>query len=193
MSERDSPSTQMPRHDLPEPGDPRYRDTLPENVMGQHHAVTGSARGIGSVGFDDPGAFDVGAGEAADDAGTSDLSEPRSFAPTDGAHDAASGPLETGAEFRTDAERVDRDPGDAVDRLSPENARPEGAEAAATERWARERLALGADDAETGNEQSDARRLHGQAASAVDADDAPALDETRGNDSYGSLNNSDGL
>lgn len=191
MSERDSPSNQIPRHDLPTPDDPRAAEVRPENVMGEHHAITGSARGIGSVGFDEVGAFDVGAGDAADDAGTSDRSEPRSFAPR-GAHDASSGPLETGEDFRTDAEVAERDPGDGAYRLSPENARPEGDEAAGAERWAREVLGR-APDENTGNEQSDARRMHGEAASARDADDAPHLQDLRAAKRYGSLNSSDGL
>lgn len=189
MTERDSPSNQIPRHEMPAPDDPRADEVRPENVMGEHHAITGSARGIGSVGFDDVGAFDVGAGEAADDAGTSDRSEPRSFAPR-GRSDGSSGPLETGREFRTDAQVSDRDPGDSTDRLSPENARPEGPDADAAERWARDRLG----DAEPlGNEQSDARRMHGEAASATDAEDAPHLQDLRAAKRYGSLNSSDGL
>jgi hypothetical protein len=186
MPERDAPSTQIPRHDLPGPDDARAAEVRPENVMGGHHAITGSARGIGSIAYDDPGAFDVGAGQAADDPGTGDRSESRSFA----AHDAPSGPLETGGEFRTEAELADRDPGDGTDRLSPENARPEGRDAEAAARWARDRL----DAAEPGgNEQSDARRMHGEAASSTDADDAPHLQDLRAAKRYGSLNGSDAL
>lgn len=37
-------------------------------------------------------------------------------------HDASSGPLETGADDRTEAEIRDRDPGDSADRLSPETS-----------------------------------------------------------------------
>lgn len=192
MTNRDVPSTQIPRHDLPSADDPRADEVRPENVMGGHHAILGSARVVGSVAYDDPGAFDVGAGEAADDAGTGDLSEPRSFAPH-AAHDAASGPLDDGREFRTGAEVADRDPGDSTDRLSPENARPEGEDAAAAERWAQGLLASGDRGEDASNEQSDARRMHGEAASATDADDAPHLQDLRAAKRYGSLNSSDGL
>lgn len=195
MSERDVPSTQVPDHDLPAPDDPRADEVRPENVMGRRHAILGSARGIGSVGYDDAGAFDVGAGEARDDAGTSDRSEPRSFAPR-GRHDASSGSLETGGEFQSGAELADRDPGDGAGRLSPENARPEGDEAEAAERWAQGLL----DDASrpatavpVTNEQADARRMHGDAASSGDADEAPRPDETRGTANRGSIDTSDGL
>ena len=40
----------------------RLLETAPERAMeSRRQRLTGSAEGVGSVGFDDPGAFDVGA------------------------------------------------------------------------------------------------------------------------------------
>lgn len=85
MNRDHEPAPQRPRHELPGPGDPREPETRPERMMSGHQTAAGSARGVGSVGFDDPGAFDVGA-------------ETRAF---DGAAgDPSGGPLETGSDDR---------------------------------------------------------------------------------------------
>lgn len=42
---------------------PALEGTPPELAMASRQRLTGSATGVGSVDFDDPGAFDVGADE----------------------------------------------------------------------------------------------------------------------------------
>lgn len=64
-----------PRGQMDRPYDPEERARMdreaPRLAMGDgHNALAGSAAGVGSVGYDDPGAFDVGSGKrvAPDDA-----------------------------------------------------------------------------------------------------------------------------
>ena len=56
-----------PEEQIERPGDAAERAEMDARaaelaMSSQHHAVTGAATGVGSVDFDDPGAFGVGAG-----------------------------------------------------------------------------------------------------------------------------------
>lgn len=57
------PSEQMDRPHDPEERAAMDRDAGRLAMASEHHAFAGSADGVGSVEFDDPGAYDVGAGE----------------------------------------------------------------------------------------------------------------------------------
>lgn len=68
MAETPNPTRSAPEHgQMDRPYDPEERARMdreaPQLAMGDgHNALAGSAAGVGSVEYDDPGAFDVGAG-----------------------------------------------------------------------------------------------------------------------------------
>lgn len=58
-----------PRQQMDRPHDPAARAAMDRDagklaMASEHHAFAGAAQGVGSVEYDDPGAYDVGAGTA---------------------------------------------------------------------------------------------------------------------------------
>ncbi|MBC6982324.1 hypothetical protein [Caulobacter sp. 17J80-11] len=98
---------QTPDLDSPEERRAFERRAAEEAMESEHQVFAGSARHVGGVEFDDPGVFEIDDPEVDPD----DLIVPG---------EVSGGPLETGYEFRTEAEIRDRDPGDAAGSLSPD-------------------------------------------------------------------------
>ena len=207
---------QLNRSNDPERDAAMDQDAARKAMEPRNQVYAGSAQGVGSIAFDDPGAFDVGAG-----------SEPRAFNA-----DVAPGPLATGEEFRTEAEVADRDPGDGAGSLSPDQpgvsslgcAGAENADIASTGLdpdlrtsepgvtgpWSGGAGAGGAQAREEGvhvqsagpegdadatgnrNEQQDQLRQHAKAQSADDAGEG-APDQTRAQADFNGMNNQDSL
>jgi hypothetical protein len=196
-----SPGTQqMDRSNDPDQAEAMDRDAAAEAMRSEHQTFAGSAEGIGSVGFDESGAFDVGAAAPSFDI----VDPPRD----DAAPGPSPGPLETGEEFRTAAEVADRDPGDAAGSLSPDQPDPlevrartgVGDDAGPSSELGSSGPPL--DDLGEGapapnvtaggeNEAEDARRLHGQAQGSADADRDNQPDPLREARGRGSMNPQD--
>ena len=157
-------------------------------MRSENQTFAGSAEGIGSVGYDESGAFEVTQASR-----RGDVVDPY---PDDTGPGPATGALETGEEFRTAAEVSDRDPGEAAGSLSPDQPDyPEvrGRTGVTDDAGLSSELtSSGAplDDLGEGapapnvtaggdNEAEDARRLHAQAQVAPDASRENAPDRMR--------------